>query len=116
MSEALKFPSARQAAVELINNQLCFTRPWFLFFQTVYDRIGGPGGSSTTDLDASLFEDAGNSELQAQLYEMAQRFVTPTMPEMAAQIDQLTGENNELREQLFELSKAVQALQQAVQT
>lgn len=58
--------------------QLCdprtgfINREWYLFFQGVFDRIGGATGESTTDLNTSMFEDAGIEELKSGFYSSVQ--------------------------------------------
>lgn len=114
MSNAINFPSARQM---VLNDDGTFVRSWFLFFQVVYDRIGGAIAPSNNEIDSSLFEDAGSSEVVAMLNDMRQQFsLSPSMPEMSVQIDALTSENTSLREQVLELQRAVQAIQQSILT
>jgi hypothetical protein len=104
-------PSQRQQALDADGT---FNRVWFLFFQILYERAGGATGPSTTELDLMLFEDAGSGEIVAMLNDMRQQFsLSPSMPEMSAQIDFLTGENNDMREQITELQRAVNDLRQS---
>lgn len=65
----LQFTPPRVPLVDVRTGQI--TREWLLFFQGVYARVGGPLGSSTTDLDASAFDDAGTEELEAAVYALA---------------------------------------------
>jgi hypothetical protein len=58
---------------------------WFLYLtQGLYDRAGGALGASTTDLEASAFEDAGIEELKLAIYRL-----TDQVGEMASEINAL---------------------------
>lgn len=70
---------------------------WFLFLtQGLYDRVGGPMGVSTADLEASAFEDAGIEELKIGIYRLAD------------QLDSVTTELNEVRERLTVATRQLQ--------
>lgn len=71
---AVKFPSARQDVfyIDPQSNSPVFTRPWFLFFQALWQRQGGAVAPSVPDIEGSLFEDAGGSETQALLFSLQQ--------------------------------------------
>lgn len=70
---------------------------WFLFMtQGLYDRVGGALGASTTDLEASAFEDAGIEELKIGIYRLAD------------QLDSMTTELNEVRERLTVATRQLQ--------
>lgn len=112
MSEALKFLPPRVALMDPRSGLI--SREWYLFFQAVYDRIGGATGPSTTDLSTSLFEDAGSGETNALLFELEQ-----SVSQTPAQYDQyvadaLLAEVSALREQVAELSKEIEAIKQGV--
>jgi hypothetical protein len=58
---------------------------WFLYLtQGLYERAGGPLGSSTADLEAAAFEDAGIEELKLAIYRL-----TDQVGEMASEINSL---------------------------
>jgi len=102
------------------------SREWYLFFQGVFDRIGGATGASTPDIVASLFEDAGSSETNALLFSVEQALgQTPsgTVPQLDTDISQipylqfvqveaLQTELSELRETVAELKKALDDIRQ----
>ena len=62
---------------------------WYLYLtQGLYDRAGGALGASTTDLEASAFEDAGIEEIKLAVYRLTD------------QVSEMTSEINALRERL----------------
>jgi hypothetical protein len=65
---AITLPSARQPVTDVDSaGRTYFTRPWFLFFQTVFNRIGGADSPSIADLTESLNPEGG-AETNAALY------------------------------------------------
>jgi hypothetical protein len=93
------------------------SREWYLFFQGVFDRIGGPDGPSIPDVDASLFEDAGNGETNAMLF-TAEQALAQLPPDSNLRygqytIDVLTEQVASLREQIAVLLSEVQAIKQS---
>jgi hypothetical protein len=52
MSDPIKLPSPRQPVVDIDpeTKVAMFSRPWFLFFQLVFQRIGGSVGTTTDEL------------------------------------------------------------------
>lgn len=89
------------------------SREWFLFFQGVFERIGGAEGPSTTDISTSLFEDAGSGETNALLFQVEEDIKQSPQYEMYV-IDVLTTELNELRELVAAMSKDIEGLKQSV--
>lgn len=114
MSDALKFPAARQAATELDQNgNEVFTRPWFLFFQQLYARVGGPNGASTSDNEASALEDAGSSETQQMIFTARQDAAQqPPIALLLQAVDDLTAELSAQRDQIAELTKELDSIKQ----
>lgn len=101
------------------------SREWYLFFQGVFDRIGGTSGSSSTDIVASLFEDAGSSETNAMLFELEQavgQYPAPTTQDMfqdlsptyqqATQLDNIIAELSALHDRVAELVKELDSIKQ----
>lgn len=112
MNEPLKFIPPR---VPLIDQRTgLITREWYLFFQGVFDRIGGANGPSTTDLSSSLFEDAGSGETNALLFTAEQAFsqIPPMLD--SAPVEILLAELAELRDQVSELRKELDAVRQGI--
>lgn len=70
MTEALRFIPPRVALTDPRTGMI--SREWYLFFQGVFNRVGGAGGTGTEDLSLSLFEDAGSSETNAALFDLGQ--------------------------------------------
>jgi hypothetical protein len=104
------------------------SREWYLFFQGVFNRVGGADGSSTTELEASLFEDAGSSETNAMLFELdkavgqmpaptqsldPQADISPSYPQFM-QVEALQAELSQLRETVAELKKDLDSLRQGI--
>jgi hypothetical protein len=125
MTEALRFVPPRVAFVDISTGMIA--REWYLFLQGLFNRVGGANGSSTTDLVASLFEDAGSSETNARLFAVEQALgqaplpFTPTadspseqLPayQQFVQLDALQTELYELRETVAELKKDLDAIRQ----
>lgn len=96
MTEALRFVPPRVPITDPRTGII--SREWYLFLQGVFMRIGGPGGNSTTDLSASLFEDAGSSETNATLFGVEQdagQRPPPYVPESYADTHTATAHTNE---------------------
>lgn len=127
MSEPLRFVPPRVALTDPDTGMI--SRQWYLFFQGVFTRIGGSGGVSNPDLEASLFEDAGNSEtvasIEALSYATSQipQVQTPwhdneqaawqVPPQAPIHVDALTTEVSELSARVAELVKEVESLKQS---
>lgn len=124
MSEAIKFLPPRVALTDPRTGLI--SREWYLFFQGIFDRVGGATGSSTTDLSSSLFEDAGSGETNALLFSAEQALSQlPATPAVVPNdqslepryeeyvLEALQTELNGLRELVQELSKELDALKQA---
>ena len=111
MAAALKFIPPR---VQLCDPRTGFiSREWYLFFQGVFDRVGGATGESTTDLNTSMFEDAGIEELKAGLYRgMQDTSQTPPMLPALPADDPLYALVLALQDQVSELTKEIEALRQ----
>lgn len=117
MTAGIKLPSARQAVTSLNEHGLpTFTRPWFLFFQQLYDRVGGATAPSITDLDSNFFEDAGSGETNAELFAFQSevRQAPPSLDSLVQRIEDLNNELAEQRALVAELIKTIQSLQQGV--
>jgi len=126
MSEALRFVPPRVALVDPRTGMI--SREWYLFFQGVFNRVGGADGVGTSELEASLFEDAGSSETNAMLFALEQD--TGQVPPMQQgtpdsvldqtparyldAVDILTTELSELQARMAELVKEIDALKQSV--
>ncbi|UOF78615.1 hypothetical protein [Bacteriophage sp.] len=110
MTEALKFVPPRVAITDPRTGLI--SREWYLFFQGVFNRIGGATGPSTTDVSSSLFEDAGSGETNAMLFTLENELKqTPQYEQYVSEA--LTIELNGLRELVAELTKEVEAIKQA---
>lgn len=121
---ALQFPAARQPVVttDPDSGVPTFTRPWFLFFQALYSRAGGSSGPTITQVLLDSDAGVGIEELQAITAQANNDLQLQTGPPLDAlmqgldgvlTIDALRTEIGDLREQVAELNKAIQALNQA---
>lgn len=110
---ALIIPSARQPVVVAdANGNWAFSRPWFLFFQKLLDRVGGSSGDSIPDVIESVEADDGNSETTRALYALTDQVASlPGLPEFTP-LDFMAEELRAVRDELTELRKAVEGLQQ----
>jgi hypothetical protein len=88
------------------------SREWYLFFQGVFSRIGGANGASSTDIVASLFEDAGSSETNAMLFELDQAASQYAIPQPFTVEQVLQAEISELRDTVTEMKKDLDAIRQ----
>jgi hypothetical protein len=127
MTETLKFLPPRVPLVDPRTGLI--SREWYLFFQGLFVRAGGSVGSSTTDLSASMFEDAGTEEVKAALYKHAddmgqlppslslpaQDDLQPTQ-QLLVVFESILSELQAQRDQMAELSKVIQGLQQNAPT
>lgn len=126
MTEALRFVPPRVALVDPRTGMIA--REWYLFFQGLFIRVGGADGMGTSELEASLFEDAGSSETNAMLFMLEQdtgqvppaqqSTPDPTLdqspPRYLDAVDTLTTELSELQARVTELVKEIDALKQSV--
>ena len=126
MSEALRFVPPRVALVDPRTGMV--SREWYLFFQGVFIRVGGADGMGTSELEASLFEDAGSSETNAMLFTLEQdtgqvpapqqntpdHSIDLAPPRYLDAVDTLTTELSELQARVTELVKEIDALKQSV--
>lgn len=126
MSEPLRFIPPRVQLTDPRTGMI--NREWYLFFQGVFNRIGGANGSSSNDLVQDMSDDAGLEETKAALFAVADAFgqdalvnvdlseLLSSQPVLVDQqtLDQLQAELAGLRDQVAELAKALQDLQQSV--
>jgi len=113
MSESIKFPSIRQPVTMTDDRGVeTFTRPWFLFFQQIFERVGGTLGQSTSDLGASLFEDAGTSETNATIFSVEQSLSQLPPDSIYQLVENLTAELAAQRDILAEVQKELDAIKQ----
>ena len=85
------------------------------YFESLMTRVGGVTGSGTEDLSLSQFEDAGVEEHKHALFNLADDVAQAPSVLIAASEDAHGSSVEELREQVAELTKAVEALQQGFQ-
>jgi hypothetical protein len=91
------------------------TREWYLFLQGIFDRVGGASGQSSTDLTQDMPDDAGLEEVKSTLFSTQDAFGQSPLPaEMQATLDALQAELSVQRDQIAELLKTVQDLQQGI--
>lgn len=125
MSDAIRFVPPRVPLTDPRTGMI--TREWYLFWQGMFDRVGGADGAGTTDLAASLFEDAGSSETNAMLFALDQSFgqvpATATappdealdsapQPQQVNTLDSITAELSALQDRVAELVKELDSIKQ----
>lgn len=110
MTEALKFLPPRVPLTDPYTGLI--SREWYLFFQGVFNRIGGSKGPSITDNAISLFEDAGSGETNALIFETQQSLSQTPQYEQYVN-DALMAELSGLRELVAEQAKEIDALKQS---
>jgi hypothetical protein len=110
MSDALRFIPPRVQLVDPRTGMI--SREWYLFFQGVFNRIGGSEGASTPDIVASLFEDAGSSETNAMLFTAEQSFGQQPAPTQFVLPDAADPEVAALRAEVAELKKVIDSVLQ----
>jgi hypothetical protein len=113
MSNAIKFPAERQPATQTDDRGYeTFTRPWLIFFQQLYERVGGATGSGTTGIEASLFEDAGTGETNAALFTAEQALQQLPVQVLMQTVESLAAEVAAQRDLIAELTKEVDSIKQ----
>lgn len=115
MTDAVKFPSARQDVFypDPQTGRPVFTRPWFLFFQAVWQRQGGAVAPDVPDIEGSLFEDAGTSEVWAALGTLEQGIgQAPVVQQLVEQQATLQAQLDEQRDKIAELMKTIDDMRQ----
>lgn len=101
------------------------SREWYRFFQALYQRAGGPSGETPEDIAQDMSDDGGLEELKATTFGIEQQFgqlppvvfessndLTPTVAWVPA--DVIEAQLQALRDEVAELKKQVQALEQGV--
>lgn len=88
------------------------SRAWYMFFQSLFNRVGGTAGQSNDDILQGVPNELGSAELLALQSSAADAAgqVPPTIPD--ATFDDLLGELRQVRDQVAELAKSLQGLQQ----
>lgn len=112
MTEPLRFVPPRVLPIDPRTGM--FSREWYLFFQGMFNRIGGSTGESTSDIVASLFEDAGSSETNAVLFATEQALSQYPPIAVPVSIESLSAELSAVRDQVSELVKEIQSLRQGL--
>lgn len=81
------------------SGKMVFSRTWFLFFQQLFERVGGASGPSLPDIAESLDDGDSDTQLSSAVYALTD--------EVRAR-----AEVNGLREEVAELRKLVEGIQQ----
>jgi hypothetical protein len=110
MSDAIFFAPLR---VPLTDERTgLMSREWYLFFQAMFLRIGGTNGQSNDDLLQGIPEELGAAELLA-LQISAADGIAQTPPAIPAlTVNDLTGELQAMRDQMAEITKRLDDIQQ----
>lgn len=112
MPGALDLFPARVAFVDLRTGML--TPAAIRALQTVFQRVGGATGASTTDLASADDDDSGLEEFKHETGKALQALALAPLAQAQMQIEQLQTEINGLREQVAELVKHAQGIEQGV--
>lgn len=89
------------------------TRDWYRWASDITARVGGSTGTSSPELEAAAFEDAGIEEMKASVYHLSDDLAQhPAVQELMFVTDQLFTEVTELRDVVAELYKTVNGLRQ----
>lgn len=125
MSEALRFVPPRVQLVDPRTGMI--SREWYLFFQGLFNRVGGADGAGTVDLEASLFEDAGSSETNSMVFALEQATSqlppyseavcaedTPPAYQQPTTVDNISAELSALQDRVSELVKELDSIKQGI--
>lgn len=114
MSEALRFVPPRVQLVDPRTGMI--SREWYLFFQGMFNRVGGANGDSIPDIVVNLFEDAGSSETNAARFELEQALSQTPPSTPISTIGTLSAELSALQDRVAELVKELDSIKQGVFT
>lgn len=110
MSESIYFAPLRVPLVDPRTGLM--SREWYLFFQAMFFRIGGTNGPSSDDVLQGIPEELGAAELLAiQLSASDASAQFPTAIPVVVIAD-LLGELQQTRDQVAELTKRLDDIQQ----
>ena len=109
-------PSAREPVVHIDPNtgKAAFSRTWFLFFQQIFNRVGGASSPGIDDLE-QLSDESSASRLDAAIYSLSDELRAapqPLLPQAAENV--VANEIGDVRAELAELRKAIEGIQQGV--
>lgn len=110
MATVLDLFPAQVAFVDLQTGRL--TPAAIRALRTVFDRVGGATGSSTTDLATADDDDSGLEEFKHETGKALQALALAPLAQAQVQIELLQAEINGLREQVAELTKHIQGIEQ----
>lgn len=88
------------------------SREWYLFLQQMFQRIGGTGGQSTDDILQGVPNELGAAELLALQSSAADAAGQVPVMLPATMFDDLLGELRQARDQVAELMKQIDGMQQ----
>lgn len=94
------------------NGKTAFTRPWFLFFQGLFDRVGGATGSGIDDISESLDDGDTDAQAAAAIYALQDEVRSQPFAQTPVAADSVNVEIAGLRDELAELRKTIEGLQQ----
>jgi hypothetical protein len=87
---------------------------WYRWARDITQRVGGPTGASSSDLELSQFEDAGIEEAKAQVISVLQELRQMPIVEIMQTVDALEGQVGGLLDQISQLRTEIEALKQGV--
>lgn len=104
------------------------SKEWYLFFQQIYERVGGADGASNTDLDLSQFNDAGIEEARLDIISLRDQIESvplldiplppdePCSPAANAVLDDLVNRISYLETQLFQTRSELAEVQKELES
>lgn len=113
MGATVIIPSARQPVTYLDESgKQVFSRPWFLFFQNVVERLGGSSGPGIGDLEETVDDGDTDAQLAATVYALTDEMRSQPKDAVANPDVSLTAELAGVRDEIAELRKLVEGIQQ----
>lgn len=106
MSEVFRIPSDRQPFLDPQTGLI--SRPWFLFLQGIFVRIGGATGSSTDEGDVT--PSSGTSDIEGVFLQAFQSLNVAPVLQIQQQIDSIESTLSSNNAELAELRRYVDGL------
>lgn len=106
MSEIFRIPSDRQPWLDPESGLI--SRPWFLFLQGIFSRLGNSTGGSATDDDLGPAQ--GNAEFEAQAMAALQSVGVAPLFQLQQQVESIESVLSSNNAELAELRRYVEGI------